>query len=121
TRVRGIPTFLSRGMLLRAGLSAVSRRWPRQPHASRTRRRLPTGFGLAALLVATAPALRPAARPAAEQRITVVFRLDDVSARSDTALESGIVRVFRRHGMHCTLGVIPRIAGKSVYDSAPQD
>ena len=55
-----------------------------------------------------------------ERRITVIFRFDDYSARSDTDLEVRILDAFRARGLRCTIGVIPKVAAHSVSSPAPQ-
>ncbi len=50
----------------------------------------------------------------------MVFRFDDCSGRSDTALEARILQAFRSRGLGITFGVIPSIAAGSVYDPRPQ-
>jgi peptidoglycan/xylan/chitin deacetylase (PgdA/CDA1 family) len=73
------------------------------------------------LLVPAGPASGSPAAATPEPRITVVFRFDDFSARSDTGLETRILQAFRSRGMGCTFGVIPRVAARSVTDPSPQE
>ncbi|MCL5279326.1 MAG: DUF2334 domain-containing protein [Planctomycetes bacterium] len=40
-------------------------------------------------------------------RITVVFRFDDYSTRSNTAIEAGVFEAFKRSGACGTVGVVP--------------
>jgi peptidoglycan/xylan/chitin deacetylase (PgdA/CDA1 family) len=53
--------------------------------------------------------------------ITLVFRFDDYSAKSDTALEKAILAAFRRTGTPLTVSVIPRVASVSAFDPSPQE
>lgn len=46
--------------------------------------------------------------------ITVAFRYDDLSQRSDTATESAVVDVLQRFGLPCLLGVIPFHGGSAL-------
>jgi peptidoglycan/xylan/chitin deacetylase (PgdA/CDA1 family) len=63
-----------------------------------------------------ASASRPSSRP-----ITLIFRFDDYSAKSDTNLERKILAAFQRRGIPLTVSVVPRIASGSAYDPSPQE
>ena len=45
-----------------------------------------------------------------DRDVTVVFRYDDYSAKSDTAFERALIELFRRHDLPVSIGVIPSIA-----------
>jgi len=53
--------------------------------------------------------------------VALVFRFDDYSARSDTALEKPILESFRRTHTPLTVSVIPRVASISSFDPSPQE
>lgn len=79
----------------------------------------------AALLVCAAflPALAAPARSAQafHNPIALVFRFDDYSAKSDTALEKAILESFRRAHTPLTVSVVPRVASISAFDPSPQE
>jgi len=75
---------------------------------------------LAVVAAGGAGAVAGAPRAAAERPLTVVFRFDDYSAKSDTALETSILAAFRRARIPLTVSVIPRMAAVSAFDPAPQ-
>ncbi|HSW01793.1 MAG TPA: DUF2334 domain-containing protein [Sedimentisphaerales bacterium] len=52
--------------------------------------------------------------------ITVVFRYDDPSARSNIDIERQLIDEFRRHGMSCTFAVVPYVCDGDVHDPSPQ-
>ncbi|RPJ84754.1 MAG: DUF2334 domain-containing protein [Acidobacteria bacterium] len=54
-------------------------------------------------------------------RITVVFRFDDYSARSNTAMETRLIEAFARSGACCTFSVVPYVWGGYGRDPRPQD
>jgi peptidoglycan/xylan/chitin deacetylase (PgdA/CDA1 family) len=54
-------------------------------------------------------------------RITVVFRFDDYSARSNTAMEARLIQAFRKCHACCTFGVIPYVWDDYGRDPRPQD
>ncbi|MCI0409765.1 MAG: DUF2334 domain-containing protein [Acidobacteria bacterium] len=60
---------------------------------------------------------RSAPRPGA---IPLIFRFDDCSAKSDTALEKAILEAFQRTHTPLTVSVVPRVASVSAFDPAPQ-
>lgn len=43
--------------------------------------------------------------------ITVVFRYDDFSARSDSALEKRLIDLFKKYQLSCVFGVVPFVCG----------
>jgi len=45
-----------------------------------------------------------------DREVIVIFRYDDYSAKSDTALELALLEVFRRHNYPFVFGVVPTIA-----------
>jgi peptidoglycan/xylan/chitin deacetylase (PgdA/CDA1 family) len=45
-----------------------------------------------------------------DNEVTVIFRYDDYSAKSNTTLEVALIEVFRRHGFPLAIGVVPTIA-----------
>ena len=55
-----------------------------------------------------------------EARVTLVFRYDDCSATSSGESEDMLLQAFRRHGMPCTMGVIPHICTENVHEPRPQ-
>ncbi len=55
-----------------------------------------------------------------EKYITVVFRFDDYSERSNTDIEVKIIDAFQRCSVPCTFGVIPYICREG-YDSNHED
>lgn len=54
------------------------------------------------------------------RRTRVVFRMDDVSERSDTAFELELFEVFRRHRVPLTVGIIPSVCAGDFADPSPQ-
>lgn len=52
------------------------------------------------------------ATDASQNKILVVFRFDDYSARSNTGLETELLRIFTRHSIPCTFGVIPFVCAE---------
>ena len=77
---------------------------------------------LALALVAGASRWPVVAEPLLRGRsVTVVFRLDDYSSRSPTDLETRLIDAFRRHHVPLTVGVVPFIVSRSVYDPSPQE
>ena len=59
--------------------------------------------------------------PIEQKQIKVVFRFDDYSARSVTAMELRIIDAFRNNEASFTIGVIPFICAGEVRDPSPQD
>lgn len=55
-----------------------------------------------------------------QRRVRVVFRMDDVSERSDTAFERRLFEVFRRHRVPLVLGIIPNVCEGDFADPGPQ-
>ena len=49
--------------------------------------------------------------PVSPPRVTVVFRYDDYSSRSNTDLEEKILQAFSRHKACCTVSMIPLCIG----------
>ena len=76
-------------------------------------------MGLAPLSALRAAALPEAGRTP-QAPITLVFRFDDYSAKSDTTLEKEILESFRARRVPLTVSVIPRVASGSAYDPSPQ-
>ena len=54
-------------------------------------------------------------------RVTVVFRYDDYSSRSNTDLEEQILRAFSRNKACCTFSIIPFISAVDYLDTKPQE
>lgn len=54
-------------------------------------------------------------------RVTVVFRYDDYSSRSNTDLEEKILRAFSRNKACCTFSIIPFISAVDYLDTKPQE
>jgi peptidoglycan/xylan/chitin deacetylase (PgdA/CDA1 family) len=54
-------------------------------------------------------------------RVTVVFRYDDYSSRSNTDLEEKILRAFSRNKACCTFSIIPCISAVNYLDTKPQE
>ena len=74
---------------------------------------------LLALALVVFSALRCAAVSSPPQ-ITIVFRYDDYSSRSATALERHIIAAFQKHGVCCTFGIIPFVKAVNYLDVQPQ-
>ncbi len=74
---------------------------------------------LLALALVVFSALRCAAVSSPSQ-ITIVFRYDDYSSRSATALERHIIAAFQKHGVCCTFGIIPFVKAVNYLDLQPQ-
>ncbi len=55
-----------------------------------------------------------------EQKIYLVFRFDDFSARSNTNLEQKIIEIFRKNKLAFTIGVIPFAGAGSLLDPTPK-
>ena len=53
--------------------------------------------------------------------VTIIFRYDDYSSRSDTDLEKKIIADFKKHHVCCTFGIIPFVKAKNYLEFAPQD
>jgi peptidoglycan/xylan/chitin deacetylase (PgdA/CDA1 family) len=71
-----------------------------------------------ALALALAAAVGAAAR--AQAAVTVVFRFDDPSARTDLKVETAVLDAFRAHHWPVTFGVVPFVSGGDLEDPAPQ-
>lgn len=56
-----------------------------------------------------------------KKEITVVFRFDDYSFRSNTDLELKIIDAFRAKGMSFTIGVIPYVCEDNFFSTSPQN
>ena len=54
-------------------------------------------------------------------RVTVVFRYDDYSSRSNTDLEEKILQAFSRNKACCTVSIIPFISAVDYLDTNPQE
>jgi len=54
-------------------------------------------------------------------RITVVFRYDDYSAKSDTTLELELFAAFATHNVPCAIAVIPYVCEGDCHNVAPQE
>jgi peptidoglycan/xylan/chitin deacetylase (PgdA/CDA1 family) len=52
--------------------------------------------------------------------VSVVFRYDDYSSRSDTDFEARLIRIFAERGMKVTLGVVPFMVEGDETDPSPQ-
>lgn len=52
--------------------------------------------------------------------ITVIFRYDDFSARSDTAFESEMFSLFSKYGVPCVVGAIPLVCAGDERDTGNQ-
>jgi peptidoglycan/xylan/chitin deacetylase (PgdA/CDA1 family) len=81
---------------------------------------------LCGLLAGPAPTLQggdPASQnlPSAPPPISLIFRFDDYSAKSDTALEEKVLAAFARRGVPLTVSVIPEVASGSAFDPSPQE
>jgi len=57
---------------------------------------------------------------ATPKSVTVFFRYDDYSARSDTSLERRLFDLFRRLGLRLTVAAIPAVCAGDVHDYHPQ-
>jgi len=53
--------------------------------------------------------------------ITVVFRYDDPSARSNNDLERRLIELFGSRKMNCSFAVIPCVCSVDVHEVAPRD
>ena len=60
-----------------------------------------------------------AASSGSAKRITVIFRLDDVSA-STTSFDGRFVKLLREHDVAATLGVIPFVTAGDVHEAGTQ-
>jgi len=92
--------------------------------AGRNATRLPAFAVALACLLPALPAHAAASGEGAripDSPIALVFRFDDLSAKSDTALERKVLGAFRARGLPLTLSVIPRIAARSAFDPSPQE
>ena len=58
--------------------------------------------------------------PGQQRRIHLVFRMDDVSERSDSEFEARLFEVFRRHRVPLMIGVIPSVCAGDFADPGPQ-
>ena len=56
-----------------------------------------------------------------EKQINLVFRFDDYSALSATALEINIIDTFRKRDSSITFSVIPYVTSGDVHNPDPQD
>jgi len=56
----------------------------------------------------------------APKAITVVFRYDDPSAKTNTDIEGQLIAAFRQYNMCCTFAVIPFVV-RDVHDPKPQE
>jgi len=54
-------------------------------------------------------------------RVSVVFRYDDLSARSDAGVEAAVFGVFEEMGIPLTVGVIPFVCAGDVHVPGPCD
>lgn len=73
------------------------------------------------LLTSIGPGICDAEVASGDRRVTVVFRCDDYSETSNTALEVKVIDAFRARGVCCTFGIIPFICSGSVHDSREQE
>ena len=55
-----------------------------------------------------------------EEPINVVFRFDDYSARSSTAMEEKIIELFASLNVPVTFGVIPYVCAGGLHNTSPQ-
>lgn len=58
--------------------------------------------------------------PCIAEPITVIFRYDDYSSRTNTELERKLIEAFRASRIPCTFGVVPFACSGTVTDPAPQ-
>jgi len=56
-----------------------------------------------------------------EQVITVIFRYDDPSARTNTDLEVKLIDVFRQNNVCCLWSVVPFVCAQNVHDPTQQE
>lgn len=73
-----------------------------------------------AVILSTGTANTSPAAPG-NNSVTIVFRYDDFSTRSDISIERRILAAFARFHMTCTFGVIPFICEGSAHDIEPQE
>ena len=66
------------------------------------------------------PAVDASAREGAAKQISVIFRYDDYSTRSNTEAEQAVIGIFRKHGLPITFGVIPFPSAGRFVDPNPQ-
>jgi peptidoglycan/xylan/chitin deacetylase (PgdA/CDA1 family) len=85
-----------------------------------SRPRLPFACTLVLAVAALSLACCSAGIPRRKQ-VSVVFRFDDVSARSSTDLEGRLIRAFEDNRMSVTFAVVPYIIAGSQHDASPQD
>ena len=95
---------------------------PGMRHAGMHASRLPTWTALLLISAVAFPALADSSdhNRTSAGAIALVFRFDDYSAKSDTALEKAILAAFRRTRTPLTVSVIPRVALVSSFDPSPQ-
>ena len=55
------------------------------------------------------------------RRVKIVLRFDDYSSVSDTAVESSLIGLLRKHNVPCTFAVIPAVTGGDYHNPAPID
>jgi len=55
------------------------------------------------------------------ERITVAFRYDDPSAKTNTDIEDQVIAAFRQYNMCCTFAVIPFVCAGDCHDPGPQE
>lgn len=71
------------------------------------------------ILLALCPQIGAAKNPA--HYVTLVFRYDDYSSRSDTAIEKRIIADFKKYNISCTFSIIPFIKAKNYLEFEPQE
>ncbi|MCE5270545.1 DUF2334 domain-containing protein [bacterium] len=74
--------------------------------------------GLTKMAAVCLALLLPSLLPAAE--LSVMFRYDDCSARSDIEAELALLEVFRSHGARVTFALTPIVCAGDGYSTAPQ-
>lgn len=92
--------------------------WARMPLTTRHNR---SATFAPACLAAGLLLLAGCAREPAPGKVTVVFRYDDFSARSNTAIERQIIEAFRARRFPVSFCVIPFVAAGSLDDASPGD
>jgi len=75
---------------------------------------------VAVFVVLAGSVICEAANASPDKRVTVVFRFDDYSETSNTAMEVKLINAFRQHGVCCTFSIIPFICKGSTHDSREQ-
>lgn len=80
-----------------------------------------TSFSLLLAVILSTGAVPVCLAAPGNNAVTIVFRYDDYSSRSNIMIEHRILAAFARSHMTCTFGVIPFICKGSAHDIEPQE